>query len=76
MPLATSCRELQEISELLVEEHRLVRLMRCHGDAPALMDEARVYSGGISQLALMMQPLLLAALDLEIASSQVVHTYH
>ena len=69
MPLATSCRELQEISELLVEEHRLVRLMRCHGEAPALMNEARAYSGGISQLALMLQPLLIAALDLELEAA-------
>ena len=71
MPLATSCRELQEISALLVEEHRLVRLMRRCGEAPCVTDEAMAYAGGISQLALMLQPMLLAALDLELEAACV-----
>ena len=71
MPLDTSCCELQEISELLVEEHQLNRCMRAHGEAPSAIDEARAYAGGISQLALMLQPMLLAALDLELEAACV-----
>ena len=69
MTLASTCRELREISALLVEEHRLVRLMRAHGESPCVTDEARAFAGGISQMALMMQPLLIAALDLEMAAA-------
>ena len=69
MPLATSCRELQEISALLVEEHELIRCMRAHGEAPCVTDEAMAYAGGISQMALMLQPLLIAALDLELEAA-------
>ena len=71
MPLDSACRELDEIAQLLIEEHRLVRLMRSHGEAPSVVDESRAYAGGISQLALMLQPMLLAALDLEMANALV-----
>ena len=71
MDLDASCRELGEIAGLLIEEHRLIRLMRSHGEPPFEADEARSYAGGISQLALMMQPLLLEALDLEMAAALV-----
>ena len=69
MSLDTACRELDEIAQLLIEEHRLIRCMRAHGEAPCVCDESRAYAGGISQLALMMQPLLIAALDLEMAAA-------
>lgn len=71
MPLQSACRELDEIAQLLIREHELIRLMRSHGEPPCLADEARSYAGGISQLALMMQPLLLAALDLELEAALV-----
>ena len=71
MTLDSACRELDEIAQLLIEEHRLVRLMRAHGEAPSAVDESRAYAGGISQMALMLQPLLIAALDLELASALV-----
>ena len=71
MPLATSCRELHEIAELVNREHELVRLMRRHGEPPCVSDEVTTYAGGISQVALMMQPLLLAALDLEMEAACV-----
>lgn len=70
MPLQSACRELDEIAQLLVREHELIRCMRAHGESPCeAVDEARAYSGGISQLALMLQPMLLAALDLETAAA-------
>lgn len=71
MSLDTNCRELDEIAGLLVEEHRLIRCMRAHGEAPCVTDEAMAYSGGISQMALMLQPLLIAALDLELEDALV-----
>ena len=71
MSLDTSCRELDEIAGLLIEEHRLIRCMRAHGEAPCVADEARAYAGGMSQLALMLQPMLLAALDLELEAACV-----
>ena len=71
MPLQSACRELDEIAQLLIEEHRLVRLMRAHGESPCVTDEARAYAGGLSQVALMLQPMLLAALDLELEAALV-----
>lgn len=71
MPLQSACRELDEIAQLLVREHELIRLMRAHGEAPCVTDESRSYAGGISQMALMLQPMLLAALDLEMAAALV-----
>ena len=69
MSLQSSCRELDEIAALLVREHELVRCMRAAGEPPCEVDEARAYAGGISQLALIMQPLLIAALDLEMEAA-------
>ena len=69
MNLDTSCRELDEIAQLLIREHELIRCMRSHGEAPCVADEARAYAGGLSQLALMLQPLLIAALDLELEAA-------
>ena len=71
MPLQSACRELDEIAALLIEEHRLIRCMRSHGEAPCVADEARAYAGGLSQVALMLQPMLIAALDLETAAALV-----
>ena len=71
MSLDTACRELDEIAGLLVEEHRLIRCMRAHGEVPSAVDEARAYAGGLSQVALMLQPMLLEALDLEMAAALV-----
>ena len=71
MTITSACRELDEIAGLLVEEHRLIRCMRAHGEQPCMCDESRAYSGGISQLALMLQPLLLEALDLEMTAALV-----
>ena len=71
MPLQSACRELDEIAGLLVREHELIRLMRGRGEQPCICDESRAYSGGISQLALMLQPLLIAALDLELEAALV-----
>ena len=69
MPLQSACRELDEITQLLIEEHRLIRLMRNHGEPPSAVDEARSYAGGLSQVALLLQPMLLAALDLELEAA-------
>ena len=69
MTITSACRALDEIAQLLVREHELIRLMRGRGEQPCMCDEARAYSGGISQLALMMQPLLLEALDLELEAA-------
>ena len=69
MSLQSSCRELQEIAELVNREHELVRLMRRHGEPPCVSDEVMTYSGGIAQLHLMNSVLLCAALDLEMEAA-------
>ena len=71
MPLQSACRELDEIAGLLIREHELIRLMRAHGEAPCEVDEARTYAGGLSQVALLLQPMLIAALDLEMEAALV-----
>ena len=71
MTLAAACCELNQIAALVNQEHELIRCMRAHGEAPCVSDEARAYAGGLSQVALMMQPLLIAALDLELESALV-----
>jgi hypothetical protein len=71
MPLDSACRELDEIAQLLIREHELIRCMRAHGEPPCEGDESRAYAGGISQLALMLQPLLLTALESETAAALV-----
>ncbi len=71
MSFDSSCRELDEIAGLLVREHELIRLMRAHGESPCEADEARAYAGGLSQVALLLMPLTLAALDLETAAALV-----
>ena len=71
MSLDTACRELDEIAQLLIREHELIRLMRSRGEQPCVCDESRAYAGGLSQVALLLQPMLLAALDLEMAAALV-----
>ena len=71
MPLDTSCCELNQIAALVNQEHELIRCMRAHGEAPSVTDEARAYAGGLSQVALLLQPMLLAALDLELEAALV-----
>ena len=71
MSLDTSCRELQEIAALLVEEHQLIRCMRAEGKVPTVEEEARAYSGGISQIYCLTGPLLIEALNLEMAAALV-----
>lgn len=70
MPLADQFAELDSIAQLIVEEHALIRCMRhCEGEAPEPAAEAASLAAGISQWALLIQPLQLAALDLEMAAA-------
>ena len=70
MPLDDACMELEQIAGLIVEEHRLIHCMRhCEGEAPEPAAEAASLAAGISQVALMIRPLQLAAIDLELAAS-------
>ena len=43
--------------------------MRAEGEQPPVIDEARAYSGAMAQLLCMHGPLLIAALDLEMAAA-------
>ena len=62
--------ELEQIAGLIVEEHRLIHCMRhCEGEAPEPAAEAASLAAGVSQWALLIKPLQLAALDLELASA-------
>ena len=70
MPLDDACAELRQISAIVCEEIQLIHCMRhCQGEAPEPAAEAASLAAGISQVALMIRPLQLAALDLELAAS-------
>ena len=71
--LDQSCSELEAIAGLITEELALIRDMRAHGEVPPTADEARAYSGAISQLFALHGPLLIAALDLEMAAACVAN---
>ena len=63
--------ELHEIALLTAAEHQVIRVMRHHGEAPEPEAEARCYAAGFAQIALMITPLQLEALDLETAAAWV-----
>ena len=67
--LDQSCSELAVIAQLITEELALIRDMRAHGEVPPTVDEARAYSGAMAQLLCMHGPLLIEALDLEMAAA-------
>ena len=70
MPLDDACSELQQISAIVCKEIQLIHCMRhCQGKAPQPEAEAASLAAGVAQIALMIQPLQLAALDLELAAS-------
>ena len=69
MPLDDACAELQQISAIVCEEIQLIHCMRCQGEAPEPEAEAASLAAGIGQVALMIRPLQLAALDLEMAAA-------
>ena len=71
MPLASVCAELHEIALLTAAEHQIIRAMRRHGEAPDPVEEARTYAAGFAQIALMITPLRLEALDMEMAAALV-----
>ena len=73
MSLDTSCCELEAIAGLINQELQLVRCMRAEGEQPPVADEARAYSGAISQLFALHGPLLIAALDLELEAAYVAN---
>ena len=70
MPLDDACAELRQISAIVCEEIQLIHCMRhCQGEAPEPAAEAASMAAGVAQLALLLMPLALAALDLELAAS-------
>ena len=71
--LDQSCSELEAIAGLINQELQLIRCMRAEGEQPPVADEARAYSGAMAQLLCMHGPLLIAALDLEMAAAYVAN---
>jgi len=68
MSLASACVDLHQIASLLVAEHELITAMRADGVGPEPEAEARCYGAAMAQLALMIRPMQMAALDAEMAS--------
>ena len=71
MPLADHLAELEPIARLITQEHELIHCLRCQGEPPEPEAEARAYAAGLAQMALMIRPLQMAALDLELEASWV-----
>ena len=69
MSLDQSCAELEAIAQLITEELALIRCIRSHGEAPTVEEEVRSYAGAMGQLLCIRGPLLIAALDLEMAAA-------
>jgi hypothetical protein len=74
MSLDSHCAELANFSELIVDELKHAqRLILCHDE---LTDDesllvAKTLAAGIGQIAMMRNPLILAALELETPAHQV-----
>ena len=71
MTFAEHCSELHQIAVALVAENSLIQEMREEGEAPEVELEARSMAAGIAQIGLLIQPLQLAALDLETENAWV-----
>ena len=71
MPLSSVCEELHQIALLTAAEAQIIRCMRRNGEAPEPEAEARCYAAGFAQIALMIRPLQMEALELETADAWV-----
>ena len=71
MPLSHQLEQIEPIASLIVEEHRMIRCLRCQGEPPAPEAEARAYAAALAMPALMLRPLQMKAIELETASAWV-----
>ena len=71
MSLGDHLAGLDTIAGLIVEEHQMIRCLRCQGEPPEPEAEARAYAAGLAQMAMLIRPLQMAALDLELQSAWV-----